>query len=307
MILLALFTASACTHRLPSAREGVVAKVNGESVSLQEFQVNFNRLKGEQDAISQKNPKLIEELKVRALNEVLILALVRHEAIKQHLKVAKEEVDGRLANWKDSYAPGDFEEMLRKQNTTEDYLKRRIEDQLFVEKMADALATTETMVSDEEMKSYFTEHPGEFSRPEKVHVFQIVVPTKEEAEKIRQEIISGKLTFESAARQFSLSPDASKGGDLGFFSKDEKIVAFNQAFSLPLNQISKPIQSRYGLHLLKVVERKPAKKLGFNEAKDDIVTAIKQFKKMKVYKEWVTKLLKDGDIYRNEALYATIN
>jgi parvulin-like peptidyl-prolyl isomerase len=115
-----------------------------------------------------------------------------------------------------------------------------------------------------------------------------------------------KLTFESAARQYSLSPDAAKGGDLGFFSRNEKITAFNQAFGLAVGEISKPIQSRYGIHLLKVVEKQPAKKLNYNEAKNDIVKALKRLKEVKVYKEWVTKLLKDGEIYRNEALFTTV-
>src|SRR5688572_29393496 len=108
------------------------------------------------------------------------------------------------------------------------------------------------MVSDVEMKNYQKTQENEFLRPIRIHVFQIVVPSKEEADRIRQEIIAGKTTFESAARQHSLSPDAAKGGDLGFFSRNEKIAAFNEAFKLPIGEISRPIQSRYGIHLLKV-------------------------------------------------------
>ncbi|MBI4405403.1 MAG: peptidyl-prolyl cis-trans isomerase, partial [Deltaproteobacteria bacterium] len=154
---------------------------------------------------------------------------------------------------------------------------------------------------------YYHEHEGDFFRPERVHVFQIVVPTPQEAEKIRQEILASKLTFESAARQYSLSPDASKGGDLGFFAKNEKIEAFNEAFSLAVGVISKPIQSPYGMHLLKVVEKHPPKKLSYLEAKTDIARVLKRRKEATIYKEWATKLLKDGVIYRNEALFASIN
>jgi len=197
--------------------------------------------------------------------------------------------------------------MLRKQNTTEDFLKKRIEDQLLVEKIAEGLFPSETRVNDDELKSYYKEHQEEFYRPEKVHVYQIVVPTRDEAEKIRQDVQDAKLTFESAARQHSLSPDAAKGGDLGFFSKNEKIAAFNEAFALKTGELSKPIHSRYGFHLLKVVEKQPAKKLTFNEARGDVSKSVKRLKEVKIYKEWVTKLLKDGEIYRNEALYAKTN
>jgi parvulin-like peptidyl-prolyl isomerase len=208
-----------------------------------------------------------------------------------------------LANWKDGYPPGGFEEMLKKQNTNETYLKRRIEDQLLIEKITEDFFTSETRVSDEETTAYFKQHQGEFTQPEKVHAFQIVVPTKEEAEKIKQEITSGKITFESAARQYSLSPDSAKGGDLGFFAMNEKIAAFNEAFSLGIGHLSKPISSKYGVHLLKVVEKKPQKKLTYTEAKDDIVKILKRSKEVKIYKEWATKLLKDGEIVRNESLF----
>lgn len=294
-----------CTRTSSAPTEQIIARINGEPVSVAEFMVGYNQLKAQQDEISQKNPKLVAQLKTRALNEVLILALLRQEASKKQLRIAKEEVEGRLSNWKDGYPPGGFEEMLRKQNTTEDFLKKRLADQLLVEKITDTLFGTETMVSDEEMQSYFKQHPDEFFRPIRIHALQIVVPTLEEAEKIRQEIVSGQITFESAARKYSLSPDAAKGGDLGFFSKNEKISAFNKAFALTVGDISQPIQSPYGVHLLKVIEKQPSKKLAFQEARDDIVKALKKVKEVTVYKEWVTKLLKDGEIYRNEALFAS--
>ena len=303
--LLAIFSLIllSCSRSVIEKKDQTIARVNGEPIALREFMLNFEQLRGEQDEISMKNPKLIEQLKIRALNEAIVMILLRQEAFKKQLKIAKEEVEGRLANWKDGYPPGGFEEMLRNQNTTEDFLKKRIEDQLLIEKLSAELFGRETLVSDEEIKKYHKQHEKEFYRPERVHVFQIVVPTREEAEKIRQEILSGKISFQSAARQYSLSPDATKGGDLGFFARNEKIEAFNEAFSLTVGAISKPIQSRYGVHLLKVVERQLAKKLNFNEAKNDIVKTLRKLKEAQAYKEWITKLLKDGDIYRNESIF----
>ena len=114
------------------------------------------------------------------------------------------------------------------------------------------------------------------------------------------------MTFESAARKYSLSPDAATGGDLGFFSRNEKISAFNKAFSLKVGDISLPIKSEYGVHLLKVVEKQPGKKLPFNEAKAQVAKALRRKKESAVYQSWITKLLKDGEIYRNESLYAQV-
>lgn len=304
LIAVSLFALVACTHQSDSPRDQVLAKVNGVPISLSEFMVPYNQMKNEQDDLAQRNPKLVQQMKTRALNELVILNLLHQECNKKGVRVAKEEVEGRLANWRDSYPPGGFEEMLHKQNVTEDYLKKRIEDQLMVEKVTASLFGGETQVSDDEMKNYFHQHEADFVRGERVHVFQIVVPTKEEAEKIKGQIANNEITFESAARKYSLSPDSAKGGDLGFFARNEKIPAFNQAFALTVGTLSNPIQTKYGVHILKVVEKQPKKTLAFNEAKEDIVKAVKRLKEVKVYKEWVTKLLKDSEIYRNEALFA---
>lgn len=293
-----------CSYANRNSSGKIVARINGEPVSLGEFLAAFNQLKSQQDEISQRNPKLLAELKTRALNEVLVLALVRQEASKKKIRIAKEEVEGRLSSWKDSYPPGGFEDMLRKQNTTEELLRKRMADQLLVEKVTETVFGTETLVSDEEMQAHYRQRAEDFVRPARVHALQIVVPSLEEAQKIRQEIVSSQITFESAARKYSLSPDAAKGGDLGFFSKDEKIAEFNRAFSMAVGDISQPIQSPYGIHLLKVVEKEAAKKLAFHEAKDEIVKAIKKKKETTVYREWITKMLKDGEIYRNEVLFA---
>ncbi|MBY0372023.1 peptidyl-prolyl cis-trans isomerase [bacterium] len=303
-LFVALFSLSGCSFFSSTASDQVMARVNGEPVSLAEFLVAYNQLKAQQDEISQRNPKLLAELKTRALNEVLVLALLRQEAGKKQLRIAKEEVEGRLSSWKDGYPPGGFEEMLRKQSTTEEFLRKRIADQLLVEKLTETVFGTETLVSDDEMQSYFKQHTDDFVRPVRIHALQIVVPSLEEAQKIRQEILSGQITFESAARKYSLSPDAAKGGDLGFFSKNEKISAFGKAFALAVGETSQPIQSQYGIHLVKVVEKEQSKKLAFGEAKDEIVKAIKKNKETTVYKEWITKMLKDGEIYRNEVLFA---
>jgi len=295
-----------CIRLSTDLNDEIIAKVNGEPVFLNEFTISFDQLRAKRDGISQKNPKLVAQLKTRALNEVIVMKILRQEAAKNEVRIAKEEVEGRLANWKDGYPVGGFEEMLRKRNTSEDFLKRKIEQLLLIEKLTNELFSLETLVSDEELKKYYKKNKKEFRRSAQVHAFQIVVPTVNEAKKIRQEILSNTITFQSAARQYSLSPDAAKGGDLGFFSRNEKIPAFNKAFSLTVGVVSQPIKSDYGVHLLRVVEKRMAKSLGFQQAKPEIVNRLRRRKEIKVYKEWISNLLKEGKIYRNDSLFKTI-
>lgn len=89
-----------------------------------------------------------------------------------------------------------------------------------------------------------------------VRASHLLVQTKEEAVKLREEILAGK-DFAEVAREYSLCPSGQKGGDLGFFGRGKMVPEFEQAaFSLPVGQVSEPIQTQFGWHLLIVTDKK---------------------------------------------------
>lgn len=90
-----------------------------------------------------------------------------------------------------------------------------------------------------------------------VRASHILVKTLEEATALRAEIVSGKITFEEAAQQNSLCPSGARGGDLGFFGKGMMVPEFETAaFSLPVGEVSEPIQTQFGYHLIVVTATK---------------------------------------------------
>ncbi len=293
---------TACT-RAPDERVEFIAKVNGALIPVRQFLIHLEQLQADQDEASKSNPKITEQIKARALNEAILATVIRQEASKKEIKVAKEEVEARLTSWKESYPPGGFDEMLRKRKKTESQLREQMEEQAYVEKLVQQFFSQETRVSDEEIQSYYQTHSPEMTLPEMIHAHQIVVPKIEEAEKLRNELLAGKSTFETLAREHSISPDSAQGGDLGFFARDEKIAAFNEAFKLSVGSVSKPLRSEFGFHLLKVVEKRPGRKLPLAEAREKIAAQLKRMKEQKVFKDWLTKVVKDAEIYRNDALY----
>jgi len=85
-----------------------------------------------------------------------------------------------------------------------------------------------------------------------VRASHLLVKTKEEVDKIREEIIAGK-DFAEAAREVSLCPSGKQGGDLGYFGKGQMVPEFETAaFSLPVGEVSEPIKTQFGWHLLVV-------------------------------------------------------
>lgn len=91
---------------------------------------------------------------------------------------------------------------------------------------------------------------------QEVKASHILVKTREEADKLREEILAGKK-FEDVAAEYSLCPSGANGGDLGFFGRNVMVVEFDHAaFELNVGELSKPIETNFGWHLILVTDKK---------------------------------------------------
>lgn len=89
-----------------------------------------------------------------------------------------------------------------------------------------------------------------------VRASHILVDTKQEAESLKTRIEKGE-SFETLAQEYSKCPSGRQGGDLGYFERGQMVPEFDQAaFSLPVGQISEPVQTQFGWHLIKVTAQK---------------------------------------------------
>ena len=133
----------------------------------------------------------------------------------------------------------------------------------------------------------------EFRVPEKVSASHILLKTEGKNEKevlkrleeIRKAIVTGKLSFEDAAKKYSEGPSASRGGDLGTFSRGRMVKPFEDvAFSLKEGEVSQPVKTRYGYHLILVHKKEPGRQLTFDEVKHRLIKEVEG----KVRKELAT-------------------
>ncbi len=98
---------------------------------------------------------------------------------------------------------------------------------------------------------------------QQVRALHILVPTQEQALEIRKEIMTGQNqqeifeNFMNAAKKYSKCPSGKDGGILGWFSKGEMVPEFEQAaFNLPNGQVSEPVKTQFGWHLIYVISKK---------------------------------------------------
>ena len=90
----------------------------------------------------------------------------------------------------------------------------------------------------------------------KIHAAHILVKTEQEANIARYDITHG-MEFEDVAKARSLCSSAKKGGDLGWFGKGQMVREFEKAaFMLKPGEISKPVKTQFGWHIIKVIETK---------------------------------------------------
>lgn len=120
--------------------------------------------------------------------------------------------------------------------------------------------------------------------------------TVEQLENVRQKIISGELTFEEAAKEYSEDGEtASKGGDLGWFEFDQfQLESFKQAVQrLEVGEISQPVKTDFGYHLVRLDERRDARKLDLNKDWAQIKNWALNIKRQKEFEKWVEQIKED--------------
>ena len=165
-----------------------------------------------------------------------------------------------------------------------------VKDELLT-KYAISKAVENVKVTDEEAKTYYEENPEQFRQGETVRASHILVDSEEKAKAIREEIVSGTVTFADAAKANSTCPSKENGGDLGPFGHGQMVPEFDEAaFALEIGTVSEPVKTQFGYHLILVTERSEDTVYAFAEIKDQLKDQLLSEKQQKAYTSKVNQL-----------------
>lgn len=167
-------------------------------------------------------------------------------AIESEFEVTDDELEEAFENQKSVY--GDqFDAYLEQKNMSEAFFKNQLKYQLLQQKVIASLDD----VTNEEVEAAYEKMKKE------VHARHILVEDKETAEKLIQEIKDG-ANFADVAKENTIEPVGKKtGGDLGWFSPGKMVQEFDDvAFELDVNEISEPVKSSFGYHIIEVLEQR---------------------------------------------------
>lgn len=146
-------------------------------------------------------------------------------------------------------------------------------------------------VTPEETAEYYEKNKDRFAVPETVRASHILVENEEDMAKVKADLEAG-MSFEDAAKKYSSCNSAAQGGDLGFFTKKDMVKEFAEAaFAMKVGEVTgEPVKTDFGLHLIKLTDRKEASVKSLDEMKDEISGGLENEKKAEAYRGELTRL-----------------
>ncbi len=215
----------------------------------------------------------LARLRTEVLNQLVEKQVLLAEATRQAITVSNADiaaaVDREIESLKQRLGPAEYEQALARERTTEAQVRKKYEpdvrDQLLISRLVGKEVQSKTTVTDAEVRAYFDANRDSIGkRPEGLTLAHILIAfepdsaqlrrARSRADSLRQLIVKGR-PFDQVARQFSDDPSGRVGGDLDTFGRGVMVAEFEDgAFKLKPMEISPPVRTRFGYHVIQVLE-----------------------------------------------------
>lgn len=264
-------------YRQPDDSDTVVATVNGEKITKEDLYNYLVKANGSE-----------------ALDSLVIEKIIQLEAEKEDITVADDEIESEINEMVEQFGGEEaFNSALEYYGLSQEDLESDIKMNLYLEK----LLTPVIEITEEEMETYFEENKDLFAQKEQVKASHILVEDEETALDIKEKLDNGE-DFAELAKEYSTDEsNKDSGGELGYFGRGEMVAEFeDKAFSMEIGEISEPVKTDYGYHIIKVEDKIEAKEANYEDSKEEIREAIFQQKFPTAYSTWIQEKLSEYDI-----------
>ena len=230
-LLAAVILAAVACHRKPSVPPDVVARVGERMVTLADFKRYLDRNTGTD--LSQLGPEVASAMVDQYLEEVIL----SEYAATHGVEIPAEQIASAVRN-----------------DAGVTVIEKR--DEMRRQKLIGDQSENVPAPSDADIRAYYEQHPAEFRSGEELHVKQILVHDEAVANDIEAKLKAG-TAFEELSSQFSLAPNAKKGGEIGYVSRGELPKMFeDEIFALKPGSVSGIIRTDASFHIFKVEDRR---------------------------------------------------
>lgn len=280
-IIITVLAISLCilSSSVYAEEEKTLAEVNGVKITIDDFEQEVS-------SVPENYRGMINANKKKFLDDIILQELLYQEALKKKLEKDKDVI------------------------STLERVKKKILAQKLLEKEVMELAK----VSEDEIKKHYEENKNDYKEPEQVNAAHILIRLKDgatpEEDKAAMDKIQGLLKkikeggdFSTLAKENSDCPSGSKGGELGYFSRGQMVPEFEEAaFKLKAGEVSDIVKTKFGYHIIKVLDKKEERVKEFSEVKEEIEQKLTGEKQKSAFEDYTKKLKDNAKITINEEL-----
>ncbi len=261
------------------AKGRVVALVNGDPITEKElFDAMFAQGGGE------------------ILDQLITRQLIVQEVNRLGVAVSEEDVDQEMEDIIEENFMGSEEDFLM---VLEQYGidLEAFRDDIRLNLQAYNIAMEQIDLTEEDGRNYFEDHRHLYDHPEEVEARHILVETEAEALEVVGLLEEGR-DFADLAGEYSIDmSNKDDGGHLGFFARGRMVAEFEEAaFSLEIGQISDPIATEFGFHIIEVLNRREEEKADYEDVKDQVMEAMTEEQVTKVLNSLIPSLYEEAEI-----------
>ena len=289
----------------------VAATVNKDIIALSEVETRAAPELAK--AAVQADPKLRTDLRQTALHQALDLLigekLLETEMHELNIEVSEQEIDLGLEDVRknNNLESAQFEELLRNEGYTLASYRQFMRKHLARLKVINLKVRNRVKLSDEDLKSEYQRWSKSEAGDVEIHARHILVkwpsasPSSDEVEAARKKALGLAIEarqpgkdFGALAKSKSDGPSAADGGDLGFFRRGMMVPEFDRiAFAQRDGEISDPVRTRFGWHVIKTEERRAVPPKKFDEVKDQLRERLMR-SQLEKYTDQYVKELRDN-------------
>lgn len=222
--------------------------------------------------------------------------LIQQQAKKLKIEVSDKEVEGVVESIRKQnlITEQDLKEQLAREKVSYKAFLEGLRMNLLRSKVLARTISAEALFTDADLRAYYNANIDEF-RSEEYRLQQVFVSARRKDAAARAQAVYSQLgkgvPFEQLAREYSDDPSGAQGGDIGYVKKEDLIPELRQAINLLVpGTYSHPIQTSYGVHVVKLIEVRKTEAPAFDSVKDEVNARLVQKESEKRYKEYITKL-----------------
>ncbi len=283
----------------------VIVTVNGDPVYASDVSLMMRDIQARQRG--QKIPE--QQLVEMGTGRVIERKLLAQEATKRGIKPNDQRIEANLAQIvKQAGGREALDGFLATGGTDYAALKQIVTESDLAQSLIETQIQPTINVTEDDITKFYNDNPDMFKTDEQVRARHILFKVPQDADEAtakaardkaveaRKRALAGE-DFAKLAQELSEGPSASKGGDLGFFTHDQMVPAFaDAAFALQPGQISDVVRTRFGFHVIKVEDRKPAGTRTLDEVHDRLKAVIAQGKVGDAVEKLLDELRKSASI-----------